>query len=241
MTQEKKTGGYTGSYDSEIRRLYQLITGREGFSYEPSADPTYKAYKDSYEKQGRQAMRDGIAQSAHLTGGYGSSYAQSVGNQQYAGYLEKLGALMPELYSAAYERYKAEGDSLAAQLSAAQSMGSAEYQRYADERQWQSEQEQLDYKKQADAFKNLMDIISGSGYEPSEEELAASGMSAGQAAALSEEFRRKIASRSGSGSGSGRSASPLLPSGGSQKDEEQAEKSVSKELGTLHLKFNNKK
>ena len=60
--------------------------------------------------EGSRAMRDTMGQAAALTGGYGSSYAQSAGQQQYALYLQKLGEAMPELYQAAYERYSAEGD-----------------------------------------------------------------------------------------------------------------------------------
>lgn len=238
MTEEKKQG-YTGSYDGEIKRLYELIAGREGFKYEPSADPVYRAYRDSYEKQGKMAMRDSIAQSAHLTGGYGSSYGQSLGQQQYGSYLEKLGALMPELYSAALERYRTEGDSLSAQLSAAKAMDNVEYQRYSDERDRQSEQEQFDYKKQNDAFKNLMDIITGSGYEPTAEELKASGMSAEQAAAMSYEFKRAhgLLPRASSGGGS-RTADPWVPYADEAEEEKQT---ASNELGTLHLKFNNRK
>ena len=47
-----------------------------------------------------------MGQAAALTGGYGSSYSQAVGQEQYGAYLEKLGNVMPQLYSAAYSRYK---------------------------------------------------------------------------------------------------------------------------------------
>ena len=183
--------GYSGSYDSEIKSIYDKIVNRKGFKYEYSSDPVYGAYRDSYIKQGRLAMKDSTAQAADLTGGYGSSYAQRVGQQQYGAYLEKLNQVMPELYSAAYERYMAEGDRLNAQLNAAGGLADREYQRYADEQQRLSEKEQFEYKKQADAFANLYELIFSTGYEPSDAELAASGMSREQAAALSYEFKRR--------------------------------------------------
>jgi hypothetical protein len=43
---------------------------------------------------------------------------------------------------------------------------------------------------QQDAYKKLADIISGTGYVPSDEELAAGGMSRSQADALGYEFMR---------------------------------------------------
>ena len=182
--------GYSGSYDSEIKSIYDKIVNRQGFKYEYSSDPLYGAYRDSYVRQGRLAMKDSMAQSANLTGGYSSSYAQSVGQEQYGAYLEKLNELMPELYSSSYERYRAEGDRLNAQLSAASGLADMEYQRYADGQERLHESEKLEYQKQADAYANLYELIANTGYEPSDEELEKSGMSREQAAALSYEFKR---------------------------------------------------
>ena len=61
-------------------------------------------------------MRDTMGQAAHLTGGYGSSYGQAVGQQQYDAYLQKLGDAMPELYGAAFKRWQAEGEAMSDQL-----------------------------------------------------------------------------------------------------------------------------
>ena len=72
---------YSGSYDREIKNIYDKIVNREGFKYEYSSDPVYGAYRDTYKKQGELAMRDSMGTAANLTGGYASSYAQSVGQQ----------------------------------------------------------------------------------------------------------------------------------------------------------------
>ena len=188
---ETSLPGYSGSYDSEIKSIYDKIVNRQGFKYEYSTDPVYGAYRDNYTRQGKLAMRDSMAQAANLTGGYGSSYAQSVGQQQYGSYLEKLNDLMPELYGAAYERYKAEGDRLNSQLSAAKSLAEMDYNRYADEKNRQSEKEKFEYQKKAEAYNNLYELIFNTGYEPSDEELENSGMSRQQAQAIGYEFMRK--------------------------------------------------
>lgn len=192
MTEEKKTGsaGFTSSYDSEVKAGYEKLKKRPAFIYEASADPAYRAYRDSYRREGERAMKNSVAQAADLTGGYGSSYAQSVGQQQYGEYLRKLSDLMPELYSQAYGRYKAEGEILNQELANAQKLADMEYERHRDETARADAKEQFDYKKKQDAFKNLADIISATGYVPTEEELSESGMSAELANALSYEFMR---------------------------------------------------
>ena len=197
MSEESKA--YTGAYSDRIKQLYELIAGREGFSYSPSNDPQYQAYKEGYEKQGRLAMRDAMAEAANLTGGYGSSYAQTVGNQAYGSYLEKLNAALPELYNAAYQRYVGEGDRLNQQLSAAVGLDNSEYQRYADERDWTLAEDKFDYQKESDAYDRLSDLISYAGYSPSEDELAMSGMSAQQAAALKTVYDEKQSKSGGGG------------------------------------------
>lgn len=53
-----------------------------------------------------------MGQASALTGGYGSSYAQNVGQQAYQSYLHQLGDMVPELYQLAYDRYRDKGDAL---------------------------------------------------------------------------------------------------------------------------------
>ena len=71
------------SYDSQYQALYQQMAQREPFSYDPDTDPVYQSLAAQYQTQGQQAMTDTMAQAAGLTGGYGSSYAQSAGQQAY--------------------------------------------------------------------------------------------------------------------------------------------------------------
>ena len=46
-------------------------------------------------QQGKQAMQDTMGQAAALTGGYGSTYGQAVGQQQYDAYLQNLNDEVP--------------------------------------------------------------------------------------------------------------------------------------------------
>ena len=89
------------------------ILNRKEFSYDLNGDVLYQQYKDNYINQGKMAMMDTMGQASAMTGGYGNSYAQSVGQQTYQGYLQGLNDKIPELYQMALDRYNAEGDRLA--------------------------------------------------------------------------------------------------------------------------------
>ena len=85
---------------------------REKFSYDLNGDALYQQYKDKYIKQGKLAMQDTMGQAAAMTGGYGNSYAASVGNQAYQASLENLNDVIPELYQLAYDKYNQEGQDM---------------------------------------------------------------------------------------------------------------------------------
>lgn len=177
--------------DAELERLYAAITGRPAFSYDPASDPVYNSYAQSYQRRGRLAMRDTMGQAAALTGGYGSSYAQSVGQQQYDSYLQSLGEALPELYGMAWQRYNAEGDALktAWELASERSEVRRESEREAAERE-AAAQKSAETARRGN-YDRLYKLIYNSGYNPNETELSESGMTGEQAAALLAEYRRR--------------------------------------------------
>ncbi len=177
--------------DAELERLYAAITGRPAFSYDPASDPVYNSYAQSYRRRGRLAMRDTMGQAAALTGGYGSSYAQSVGQQQYDSYLQSLGEALPELYGMAWQRYNAEGDALktAWELASERSEVRRESEREAAERE-AAAQKSAETARRGN-YERLYKLIYNSGYNPNETELSDSGMTGEQAAALLAEYRRR--------------------------------------------------
>jgi len=194
--------------DSELEKLYGSITNRR-FSYNPSADPLYRSYADSYAQRGRMAMRDTMGQAASLTGGYGSSYSQSVGQQQYNEYLRSLSDVLPELYDMAYSRYQAEGDSLQAAYDMSWQRREDAYRRDRDDKADALAAEEREYERKRRAYDDLVALISATGYEASDADLAAAGLSREQADALRNEFLRvnKLLKKSSSGSSSSSSSS----------------------------------
>ena len=203
---------YEVNADREVEQLYSAITQRPAFSYAPASDPLYRGYADRYVQGGRLAMRDTVGQSAALTGGYASSYAQSAGQQRYDEYLRQLGEVLPELYGQAWERYRAEGADLREQYGLAWERRADQYRRGRDalaDRRWETEQQQKAaesaYRRQQDSYAQLYKLIASTGYQPTDAELEAAGLSRAQAEALRYEYLRQITpAEAASGGGGGR-------------------------------------
>ena len=128
-----KPGAYTSQWADQISGLIDQITNRDKFSYDLNGDALYQQYKDQYTQQGKMAMMDTMGQAQAMTGGYGNSYAQAVGQQAYQGYLQKLNEVVPELYGMALDQYNQEGQDLLNQYSLLASQDEQDYGRYRDE------------------------------------------------------------------------------------------------------------
>lgn len=126
-------GAYESTWQGQIDGLLNGILNREKFNYNMDADPMYQQVRNNYVTQGRNAMRDTMGQAAALTGGYGSSFAQTAGQQAYQGYLQQLAEQTPQLYNLALSAYNAEGERAQNQLSALQQAENAAYGRYQDQ------------------------------------------------------------------------------------------------------------
>ena len=205
---------FSSSYDEQIAELYNQIVSREAFKYDPMSDSLYGQYREQYTRMGRMAMMDSMGKAAALTGGYGSSYAQKVGQQEYDEYLQKLGQVMPELYAAAYQRYKDQGETLESRYQTLRGLEGQEYDRYRDQvedvkyqQEMAAEQEKADNDRKDKNYDRLVELITKVGYTPSQEELEQSGMTQSQAEAYLKRY--------GGGGSSGSSVSYYY--GGSSK------------------------
>lgn len=106
-------GGYTQDpYAAQANALYQQLLQRGPFQYDLQGDMLYRQYADQYSQMGQTAMRDAMGTAAGLTGGYGNSWAGTVGNQAYQQYLGQLNAMIPDFYDRAYQRWLDEGDNM---------------------------------------------------------------------------------------------------------------------------------
>ena len=107
-----KPGAYNSQWQGQLTDVIGQILNRDEFSYNLNEDALYQQYANQYINQGKMAMMDTMGQAAAMTGGYGNSYAQSVGQQAYQGYLQQLNDKIPDLYQLALQKYQMEGDAL---------------------------------------------------------------------------------------------------------------------------------
>ena len=105
-------GDFKYGNQAQLDAIMNSILNREKFTYDLNGDALYQQYKDKYIQQGKMAMGDAIGQAQAMTGGYGNSYAQSVGQQMYQKELQNLNDIVPELYQMALDRYNTEGQEL---------------------------------------------------------------------------------------------------------------------------------
>ena len=174
-------GAYQSRFEDRLQELYDQIAGREAFDYDPEEDESYQRYARLYAARGAAAMEDTLGKAAALTGGYGSSYAQSAGQQAYNGYLQELAALVPELRQAALAEYRQEGQALTDRYSMLAQQEKNDYARWQDERSdWQkllaAAQEEYESADSSDRklYQALLDHFSDKAEQ--ERKLSASGI-----------------------------------------------------------------
>ena len=129
-------GAYQTKWQPQIDDTMNSILNRKDFQYDVNGDALYQQYKDRYVNLGQQAMMDTMGQAAKLTGGYGNSNAQMVGQQAYQGYLQGLTDKIPELAQAAYQRYAQQGQDLYQRYGLLNTQEQQDYNRWATERDW---------------------------------------------------------------------------------------------------------
>ena len=139
-----KPGAYQSQWQDEINDYLGQIQNRGPFSYDLNSDALYQQYKNNYIQQGQMAMMDTMGQAAAMTGGYGNSYAQTVGQQAYNQQLSQLNNVMPQLYQMAFDRYAYEGDQLQHMYNMYLGLENQDYGRYMDSyNAWQAERDSL--------------------------------------------------------------------------------------------------
>lgn len=132
----EKQAAYQSQWQPQIKDTMDSILNRKDFQYDVNEDALYQQYKDRYVNLGQQAMMDTMGQAAKLTGGYGNSNAQMVGQQAYQSYLQGLTDKIPELAQAAYQRYAQQGQDLYQKYGLLNTQEQQDYGRWTGERDW---------------------------------------------------------------------------------------------------------
>lgn len=131
----------------QAKQSAEALAQRPAFSYDPGADPLYRAARDQYRLDGRRAMEDAMGKAAALSGGYASSYAQLVGSQAYDAKLTRLAELLPDYYDRARKAYDSETGALRDELSAALGLYDKDYQAWLDRENARFRQAEADEKQ----------------------------------------------------------------------------------------------
>ncbi len=187
----QKPGAYQSSWQTQLDDTMGKIMNRQPFTYDMNSDALYQQYKDQYVQGGKMAMMDTMGQAATMTGGYGNSYAQGVGQQAYNQYLLGLNDKMPELVNLARSMYDAEGNALKDQYAMLGDRESQDYGKYRDQLgDWYTDlglaQDMYESERANDygMWSDQMALIQPQvlamlekGIRPSDEMLAASGLS----------------------------------------------------------------
>lgn len=207
MENEKKKTGYQSTWQDQLKDTANKIINREKFSYDLNGDALYKQYKDRYIQQGKQAMMDTMGQAQAMTGGYGNSYAQTVGQQTYQGYLQGLNDQVPQLYQIALDKYTREGADMRDNMNMMMQQDNIDYGRYRDQ-----------LADQDAAYNKLMALMTGYGYKPTPEEMAAAGMTEAQYRAIMGIPDPSAVSSGGGGGKVGGKGAYVDPNAGSPDD-----------------------
>lgn len=215
---QTQTPTYAATYDQQVQDMYDQVKNQKDFSYDLNGDALWQQYKDQYTTQGKLAMMNTMGQAAALTGGYGSSYSQAAGQQAYQGYLQQLNDRVPELYQLALQKYNNDQAALMNKFNVTQQMQADEYGKYQDamsqhnidldradaavntaydqgynawvtQEQLSRQDDETSYNRQQGEYDKLANLIVTTGYTPSQEELAAAGMTSAQATAYAKAYK----------------------------------------------------
>lgn len=141
---KKKPGQYVSQWQTQLDAALEGLLSREPFRYDLSGDTLYRQYREAALRDGKIAMLDTQGQAAALTGGYGNSYAQTVGQQAYSRQMQTLNDRIPELYALALDRYDREGKAMESRYQLLSGQERQDYSRYQDALgAWQKEADRL--------------------------------------------------------------------------------------------------
>lgn len=133
LLQSKIDQGYAGTHKEALNNLLNEIMNREDFEYDVDKDQMFQQALASAMGSGKTAMQDTMGQAAALTGGYGSTYATTAGNQAYNAFIEDAYNNLPEYYNMALAAYEAEGQQMLQQYSVLDAADTKEYGQWYDE------------------------------------------------------------------------------------------------------------
>lgn len=183
--------GLNSNYNAANDFLNQYLN-RDAFSFNINEDAMYNQLKDQYMQQGSLMMEDAMGKAAAMTGGYGNSYAQSVGQQAYNQYMTQLNEMVPDIYGMALDRYEQEGKNMLNMYDLYMGRADVDYKRLMDQRKWEYDLEKDAKAEKANNYSTLYGKITSFGYTPSKAEMNAAGMTEQEVKALQDAYTASL-------------------------------------------------
>lgn len=121
---------YSYGRQTQYQKLLNDATDYQDFSYDPSKDPSYSAYRKQYLREADRAQQDAIAQASAMSGGRPSSYAVTAGQQAGNYYRGQLNDVIPTLEQNAYQRHLSDFDARQSAYSAISTDRDFDYNAY---------------------------------------------------------------------------------------------------------------
>lgn len=138
--ENSKPDAFTSKYSEQIASLLDSIYNQDSFSYNPTEDEGFQNYRDMYQNNARRAMQDTLGNAATLTGGYGSTAAQTAAQQSYDQTMSGLNSAFLDFWDRAYQKYRDNIANQYNQLNAFNTQDNIDYSRHRDDvTDWQTD------------------------------------------------------------------------------------------------------
>lgn len=126
-------GSFQYGKDTIYQKLLSDATTPGSFEYDPSADPSYGAYRKQYLREADRAQQSSMAQAATMSGGVPSTYAITAGQQAGNYYRGQLNDAIPTLQQNAYQRFLSDFEAKQSAFNAISADRTFDYNAYQQE------------------------------------------------------------------------------------------------------------
>lgn len=150
---------WTSRYDDKKQELLQNVLNTPEFSYDPSTDQLYSAYRKQYAREGQRATQDALASAAAASGGQVSSYAANAAAQAGNYYSAQMTDKIPELYQLAYNKYLNDYNMKLTNLDAVQGQENSDYTKFQGDLAQYNTNRAFDYNAWLDYYNMLSNNV----------------------------------------------------------------------------------
>lgn len=168
---------FTYGKENQYQELLDRVTNQAEFQYNPTEDTALQAARKRYLQEGDRVTEDTLAKAAAGTGGRISSAAVTAAKQAGDYYASMLPEVEQQYQDAAYNRYLQALSQDTSALSALSTDRDTEYARYLQQLSIQNQKRE-----------NLIALITGTGYDATDQDIAEAGMTRAQADALKNQY-----------------------------------------------------